>query len=116
MRTTRGHTRRRRVRRLFRAVRGYHASRGQRFRCARETHRRALWYSRIGRRLKKRDMRALWVARIGAAARLRGVSYSRFVGGLRKADVALNRKVLANLALTDAEAFDRLVAVAAGLA
>jgi large subunit ribosomal protein L20 len=100
----------------LRAARGYHASRGRRFRCARETHRRALWYARSGRRLRKRDMRALWVARVAAAARLRGISYSKFLGGLRKADVTLNRKVLANLALTDAEAFDQLVALAAGLA
>lgn len=71
-----------------------------------------MWYSRIGRRQKKRDFRRLWITRINAAARLRGLSYSKFMGGLGKAQVELNRKVLANLALTDEEAFDELVALA----
>ena len=112
MRTKRGYVRRRRVKRLLKAAKGYHGPRSKTFRSAKETVRRALWYSRIGRRLKKRDFRQLWVVRINAAARLRGMSYSRFIGGLKKAEVALSRKVLANLALTDEQAFDQLVELA----
>ncbi len=74
--------------------------------------RRALWYGRRDRRRKKRDFRRLWITRISAATRMRGVSYSRFMAGLKKANVALDRKVLANLALTDTVAFDKLVETA----
>ncbi len=112
MRTTRGYTRRRRVKRLLKQARGYRGGRSKLFRSAKETLRRAWWYSRRHRREKKREYRRLWITRINAAARMRGTTYGRFMGALKKADVELNRKVLANLALTDAEAFDRLVEVA----
>jgi len=112
MRTKTGPARRRRVRRILKAARGYHGARGKLFRSAKETVRRAWWYSKVHRRTRKRDFRRLWIARINAAARMRGISYGRLMAGLREAQVSLNRKVLANLALTDPNAFDRLVELA----
>jgi large subunit ribosomal protein L20 len=112
MRTRRGFTRRRRVNRLLKDAKGYFGGRGKLYRPAKETVRRAQWYGRRDRRAKKRDYRTLWIARINAASRMRGISYSRFMSGLRKANVALNRKLLANLALTDTRAFDELAELA----
>ncbi len=112
MRTKTGHIRRRRHKHVLKEARGYRGARHRTYHAARETLRRAMWYSRLGRRQKKRDFRQLWITRISAAARMRGISYSRLMGGLNKADVELNRKVLANLALTDESAFDRLVETA----
>ena len=73
---------------------------------------KSLNYAYIGRRLRKRDMRSLWIARINAAARINGLSYSKFMHGLKVAGITLNRKVLANLAVTDANAFAELAAKA----
>ncbi len=73
-------------------------------------------YAYVGRKRRKRDFRALWIARINAAAREEGLSYSRFIAGLRTAGVEMDRKVLAQLALTDREAFAKLVEVAKGVA
>ena len=112
MRTKRGYVRRRRANRVLKAARGYRGGRSKLFRSAKETLRRAWWYGRAHRRDKKGDFRRLWIARINAATRMRGMSYSRFMQGLRKASVELNRKVLANLALTDDRAFDELVGLA----
>lgn len=112
MRTRRSFVRRRRVNRLLKDAKGYVAGRSKLYRPAKETVRRALWYSRRDRRAKKRDFRQLWIARINAATRMRGITYSRFMSGLRKANVALNRKLLANLALTDTRAFDELAELA----
>ncbi len=81
-------------------------------RSVKETLRRAWWYARVHRRAKKRDFRRLWITRINAAARMRGINYSRLMAGLKRANVDLNRKVLANLALTDEAAFDQLVDLA----
>jgi large subunit ribosomal protein L20 len=97
---------------VLKAARGYRGGRSKLFRPAKETLRRAWWYGRVHRRDKKGDFRRLWIARINAAARMRGLNYSRFMGGLKKANVELNRKVLANLALTDEPAFDRLTELA----
>ncbi len=112
MRTKRGYVRKRRVKRLLKAAKGYRGARGKLYRSARETVRRAMWYSRVHRRQKKREFRKLWITRINAAARMRDMSYSKLMGGLKKADVELNRKILANLALTDAHAFDQLAELA----
>ena len=73
---------------------------------------KSLTYSYKGRRLKKRDFRRLWITRINAAARMNGISYSRFIDGLKKAGVEMNRKVLADLAVRDAAAFTALCDVA----
>ena len=112
MRTTRGVVRRRRANRILRAARGYRGGRSKLFRSAKETLRRAWWYGRRHRREKKREFRRLWITRITAASRMRGISYSHFMAGLRRANVELNRKVLANLALSDRQAFDQLVELA----
>jgi large subunit ribosomal protein L20 len=112
MRTKGGYVRRRRVNRLLKAAKGYRGSRSKLYRVAKETVRRALWYGRRDRRRKKGDFRRLWIIRINAAARMRGLSYSRFMSGLKKADVQLDRKILANLALTDTVAFDQLAQTA----
>lgn len=112
MRTKRGYVRRRRANRLLKAARGYRGGRSKLFRPAKETLRRAWWYGRAHRRDKKGDFRRLWIARINAAARMRGMNYSRFMAGLKKASIELNRKVLANLALTDEKVFDELVGLA----
>jgi large subunit ribosomal protein L20 len=104
--------RRRRANRVLKAARGYRGGRSKLFRSAKETLRRAWWYGRAHRRDKKGDFRRLWIARINAATRMRGMSYSRFMQGLKKASIELNRKVLANLALTDDKAFDELVGLA----
>lgn len=112
MRTSRGYVRRRRANRLLKAAKGYRGSRSKLFRAAKETLRRAWWYGRAHRRDKKGIFRKLWIARINAATRMRGMSYSRFMAGLKRASIELNRKVLANIALTDEKAFDDLVAAA----
>jgi len=109
MRTRRGFVRKRRVKRLLKQARGFRGARSKLFRSAKETLRRAWWYGRAHRRKKTGEFRRLWIARINAATRMRGISYSRFISGLKKADIELNRKVLANLALTDERAFDQLV-------
>jgi len=112
MRTRRGNVRRKRVKRVLKAARGYRGGRSKLFRSAKETLRRAWWYGRRHRREKKRQFRRLWITRITAASRMRGMSYSRFIAGLKGANIELNRKVLADLALTDEQAFDRLVELA----
>jgi len=104
-------TRRRRNRVLKRAE-GYWGKRKSCFRSAQEAVDRALAYSYRDRRNRKRDMRNLWVVRINAAARLAGLSYSRLMGGLRKAGVAVDRKILADLAVRDAAAFNALADLA----
>lgn len=100
---------RRRHKRLLRLVRGYWGTRGKLFRPARETLLKALFYARRDRRARKRGFRRLWIARINAAARVNGLSYSRFMSGLRRAGVGINRKMLADIAVNDARAFGRLV-------
>ena len=112
MRTKRGVVRKRRVKRMLKNAKGYRGARSKLYRSAKETVRRAWWYGRAHRRKKTGEFRRLWITRINAAARMRGMSYSRFIGGLKKADIELNRKVLANLALTDPAAFDKLVEMA----
>jgi large subunit ribosomal protein L20 len=84
------------------------------YRRANEAMLKSLWYAYRDRRNRKRDFRRLWIARINAAARLNGLSYSRFMHGLGKAGVEIDRKILAELAVNDAEAFASLVEVARG--
>jgi large subunit ribosomal protein L20 len=108
-------TRQRRNRVLKRAE-GFWGKRKNCFRSAQEAVDRALAYSYRDRRNRKREFRNLWIIRINAAARLAGLSYSQLMGGLRKAGVALDRKVLADLAVRDASAFNALAAMAKGQA
>ena len=107
-----GVTAHRRHKKILKLAKGYKGSKSKQFKKANETVMKALYYARRDRRAKKGEFRRLWIARINAAARLNGMSYSRLVCGLNKAGVEVNRKMLADLAISDAEAFAKLVAVA----
>jgi len=104
-------SRRRRKRRLELA-KGFKGARSKRFRQATEAVDRAMKLSTIHRKLKKRDYRALWIGRISAACRASGINYSRFIQGLTKAKIALNRKVLSEIAIHDPAGFESIVAIA----
>lgn len=95
-------------RKIFRLSKGYFGNKSKSYRIAREAVMKSLNYAYIGRRLRKRDMRSLWIARINAAARINGLSYSKFMYGLKVAGINLNRKMLAELAVNDAPAFAAL--------
>ncbi len=95
-------------RKILRLAKGYRGYKSKNYRIARQAVMKSLNYAFIGRRLRKRDMRSLWIARINAAARINGLSYSKFMHGLKNAGIALNRKVLADLAVNDAQAFAAL--------
>jgi large subunit ribosomal protein L20 len=103
---------RRRHNKVLRSTSGMYGSRHRLFRRANEAMLKSLWYAYRDRRTRRRDLRRLWIARINAAARLNGISYSRLMHGLHSADVRLNRKMLADLAVRDPQAFSRVVASA----
>jgi large subunit ribosomal protein L20 len=102
----------RRHKKVLKAAEGNFGGRSKLYRTAKETVQKGLMYSWIDRRRKKRDFRRLWIARINAAARLNGLSYSRFIDGLNKAGIVINRKILADLAVTDSAAFAKLAELA----
>lgn len=108
-RVRRGTNRRDSRRKTLDRAKGFFLTKSKLYRAAQEAVERAQRFSYIGRRLKKRDFRSLWIVRIGAACRANGISYSQFMGGLSKAGVDLNRKVLADIALKDPPAFAALV-------
>ena len=95
-------------RKIFRLSKGYFGNKSKSYRIAREAVMKSLNYAYSGRKLRKRDMRSLWIARINAAARINGLSYSKFMHGLKIAGITLNRKVLADIAVNDAQAFAAL--------
>ena len=99
-------------RKIMKLAKGYYGSKSKQYRAAKEQVARSLRYAYIGRKLRKRDFRSLWITRINAAARINGMSYSKFISGLKKAGIDLNRKVLADLAVNDAAAFAKLVEAA----
>ncbi len=103
---------RRRHKKILKLAKGYWGARGKIFRPANNQVMKSLAYAFADRRKRKRDFRKLWIARINAAARSNGLTYSRFISGLKKAGVDVNRKMLADLAVNDAQAFDQLVTVA----
>lgn len=107
-----GVTAHRRHKKILKLAKGYKGSKSKQFKKANETVMKALYYARRDRRAKKGVFRRLWIARINAAARANGISYSRLVAGLTKAGVEVNRKMLADLAINDANAFAQMVAVA----
>jgi len=107
-----GVAKRRRLKRILKQVEGQRGARRRRVKLAKESILRGGAYAYVGRRLKKRVYRSLWITRIHAAVEERGVSYSRFVHGLKKAGVTLNRKELAGIAYRDPEAFARFVETA----
>jgi len=115
-RATNSPSRRRKHKRLMKAARGAYAGRGSYLRAGEETVRRARAYNYRDRKRRKGDFRRLWIMRINAAARQFGLSYSTFMKGLAAAGVALNRKVLADLAVHDAQAFEQLAQLAKGQA
>ncbi|WP_406020824.1 50S ribosomal protein L20 [Succinivibrio sp.] len=98
--------------RVLKLAKGYRGARSKQYRVAKQSVMRALTSSYAGRKERKRQFRQLWIARINAAARLNGLSYSQFMHGLKLANVDLNRKVLADMAVTDAAGFAKLVDVA----
>lgn len=98
--------------RTLKLAKGYRGARSKQYRVAKQSVMRALTSSYAGRKERKRQFRQLWIARINAAARLNGLSYSQFMHGLKLANVDLNRKVLADMAVTDAEGFAKLVELA----
>ena len=99
-------------RKILKLAKGYYGNKSKSYRIAREAVMKSLNYAYIGRRRRKRDFRRLWIARINAAARLNDISYSKLMHGLKVAGINLNRKVLADLAVNDANAFAQLVAKA----
>ncbi|MCL4516619.1 MAG: 50S ribosomal protein L20 [Firmicutes bacterium] len=103
---------RRRHKKILKLAKGYWGARGKVFRPANNQVMKSLAYAFVDRRKRKRDFRKLWIARINAAARSNGLTYSRLISGLKKAGVDVNRKMLADLAVNDAQAFDQLVTVA----
>lgn len=99
-------------RKVFKLAKGYFGSRSKQYRIASEQVRRSLRYAYEGRKQRKRDFRRLWIVRINAACRLNGMSYSNFISGLKKQNIEVNRKMLAELAVNDAAAFAKLVEMA----
>ncbi len=104
-----GVIRRRRHKKVLKAARGFFSGRRKHFRKAKEQLERSLVYAYRDRRQKKRDIRKLWIIRINAACRLNDINYSRFMNGLKLANITLDRKILADLAMNDATAFAALV-------
>lgn len=109
MRVKTGIVRRRRHKKVLKLARGFYSGRRKHFRKAKEQLERSLVYAYRDRRRKKRDFRRLWIVRINAACRQNDISYSRFISGLKKAKIELDRKVLADLAMNDAVGFARVV-------
>jgi len=107
-RVKRGVMARRRHKKVLAQAKGYYNARRKVFRVAKQAVTKALQYAYIGRKQKKRHFRTLWIARINAAARTNGMSYSRFINGLLKAGITLDRKVLADIAVHDAAGFTAL--------
>ena len=107
-----GVTAHRRHKKILKLAKGYRGARSKQFKKANELVMKALYYARRDRRAQKGNFRRLWIARINAAARLNDITYSRLICGLTKAGVEVNRKMLADLAVSDAAAFAKLAAVA----
>ena len=103
-----------RKKKIMEAAKGARGGRSKLYKAAKETVERGMHYAYRDRRKKKSEFRALWIIRINAAARVHGLSYSRLMAGLRKAGVDINRKLLADLAVRDADAFSRIAEVAKG--
>ena len=107
-----GVVRRRRHKKILKLAKGFYSGRRKHFRKAKEQLERSLYYGFRDRKQKKREFRKLWIIRINAACRLNDISYSRFINGLKKAGIELDRKILADMAMNDAAAFSAVVAQA----
>ncbi|MFC1520857.1 50S ribosomal protein L20 [Elusimicrobiota bacterium] len=102
-------TTRRRKKKVFRIAKGYYSDRGKRWRMVKQQVERSLRFAYKHRKQKKRVFRSLWITRINAGARLNGISYSRLINALKKANVKINRKILAHLAFADPKGFAKIV-------
>ncbi len=112
MRVKAGPQRHRRHKKVLKLTKGQRGTKNRLFRRANEAMLKSLWYATRDRRVRKRDLRKLWIARINAAARLNGTTYSKLVAMLKKANIDLNRKMLADMAVRDPQAFTAVVAKA----
>jgi large subunit ribosomal protein L20 len=112
MRVKRGFKARRRRNKVLKLARGYRAGRSKLFRTAADALDKALMYAYRDRRVRKRDFRRLWIARINAAARMNNLSYSKFMHGLKLSNIQLDRKVLADLAISDPSGFSKIAGLA----
>lgn len=112
MRVKGGTVTRRRHKKIIKAVKGQYGTRGRLFRRSNEAWLKSSWYAYRDRRTRRRDLRRLWITRINAACRLNGLTYSRFIYGLRQANVRLDRKILADMAVRDPDTLARLVEIA----
>ena len=104
-----GVVRRRRHKKVLKQAKGFYSGRRKHFRKAKEQLERSLYYAFRDRKQKKREFRKLWIIRINAACRLNDINYSRFINGLKKAGIELDRKILADMAMNDAAAFSAVV-------
>lgn len=112
MRTRKGAARNKAKKRLFKKTKGYRGGRGKLLRTAKETLVRAGAYAFRDRKVRKREFRRLWIVRINAACRERGIRYSEFINGLKKAEIELDRKTLSEMAIHDPAGFDKIVEAA----
>jgi len=108
-RVRKGAARRQAKKRILKAVKGHRGAAGRLYRLAKEARIRANVSARIDRKRRKRDFRGLWITRLSAACRQRGIRYSEFINGCKKANIALNRKMLSEIAIDDPKAFDAIV-------
>jgi large subunit ribosomal protein L20 len=111
-RVRKGSARRKPRKRILKSVRGGRGAPGHLYRLAKEAATRANVYARVGRKLRKRNFRGLWIIRLSAACRQRGIRYSQFINGLKKANITLNRKMLSEIAIADPAGFDAIVEAA----
>ena len=105
-------TTRARHKKVLKQAKGYYGAKHYRFRNANQAVLKSLSYAYVGRKDKKSDFRKLWIARINAAARMNGLTYSKLIAGLKKANVTINRKMLAEIAVTDEQAFAKIAEIA----
>ncbi|HOK62922.1 MAG TPA: 50S ribosomal protein L20 [Soehngenia sp.] len=111
-RVKRGVNAKKRHKKVLKQAKGYYGAKSKLFRPANQAVMKSLNYSYIGRKQRKREFRKLWIARINAASRQNGLSYSKFINGLKKANIEVNRKMLSEMAINDAEGFAKLVEIA----
>jgi large subunit ribosomal protein L20 len=104
-----GKTHNQKRKKILKDTKGFYGARSILYRTAKDARRRALTHSYVHRRAKKRDFRALWIIRINAAARICGISYSKLINGLQKSNIEINRKMLADIAVKDQKAFQKIV-------
>lgn len=103
---------RKKHKKVLKLAKGYYGAKSKLFRPANQAVMKSLSYAYVGRKLRKRDFRRLWIARINAAARINGMSYSRFINGLKKANIEINRKMLSEMGIHDPQGFAKLVEIA----